>query len=341
MRALNAKVRVSIGSAIVLGLRASRLDAVPTCAYLMIGERCVFPCSFCPQSTRSTGRADPRMLSRVIWPEYDVEPVLDGLKTACAEGSIRRVCIQSVESPGARRSVMDMVEKVCETVGVPVSVSLSPGSLPDVREVFARGGARVGLPLDVATARLYAKIKGDAYGAARRAVLKAAEEFPGRISTHIIIGLGETEEEALRLVQDMVDNGVKTALFAFTPVRGTPMENVDQPPLDTYRLIQVSRVLMETKRLRISDISFEDGRIVDLGSTAIRAIFEDDGFVGSALRTSGCPDCNRPFYNERPGGVIYNYPRRLNPDEERTERRFLAQIIEGRKVGRDCEAQCV
>ncbi|MCW3977503.1 MAG: radical SAM protein, partial [Candidatus Bathyarchaeota archaeon] len=33
--------------------------------------------------------------------------------------------------------------------------------------------------------------------------------------------------------------------------------------------------------------------------------------------TSGCPGCNRPYYNERPGGPLYNYPRQPLPDEIR------------------------
>jgi biotin synthase len=36
---------------------------------------------------------------------------------------------------------------------------------------------------------------------------------------------------------------------------------------------------------------------------------------GDAFRTSGCPDCNRPFYNERPGGPMYNYARPLTLEE--------------------------
>jgi biotin synthase-related radical SAM superfamily protein len=31
--------------------------------------------------------------------------------------------------------------------------------------------------------------------------------------------------------------------------------------------------------------------------------------------TSGCADCNRPFYNEKPSGPIYNYPRKLTTQE--------------------------
>jgi len=36
---------------------------------------------------------------------------------------------------------------------------------------------------------------------------------------------------------------------------------------------------------------------------------------GAPFQTSGCPGCNRPFYNETPIGPIYNYPRRLSEVE--------------------------
>jgi len=34
--------------------------------------------------------------------------------------------------------------------------------------------------------------------------------------------------------------------------------------------------------------------------------------------TSGCPSCNRPYYNEKPSGPIYNYP--LQPNKEEIEK---------------------
>ena len=29
------------------------------------------------------------------------------------------------------------------------------------------------------------------------------------------------------------------------------------------------------------------------------------------FQTTGCPGCNRPFYNEAPGGEVYNYPGKI------------------------------
>jgi biotin synthase len=37
--------------------------------------------------------------------------------------------------------------------------------------------------------------------------------------------------------------------------------------------------------------------------------------TGRPFVTSGCPGCNRPYYNERPGGPLYNYPRPPLPEE--------------------------
>ena len=37
--------------------------------------------------------------------------------------------------------------------------------------------------------------------------------------------------------------------------------------------------------------------------------------TGIPFMTSGCPGCNRPYYNERPSGPLYNYPFRPDAGE--------------------------
>lgn len=44
---------------------------------------------------------------------------------------------------------------------------------------------------------------------------------------------------------------------------------------------------------------------------------QEDDINGKAFETSGCPDCNRPYYNESPRGVIFNYYRLLVAGEIR------------------------
>jgi biotin synthase len=59
----------------------------------------------------------------------------------------------------------------------------------------------------------------------------------------------------------------------------------------------------------------EDERLIDHGVSKrlLQRIVE----TGTPFLTSGCPGCNRPYYNERPGGPLYNYPRQPLPDEIR------------------------
>jgi biotin synthase-related radical SAM superfamily protein len=114
------------------------------------------------------------------------------------------------------------------------------------------------------------------------------------------------------MIQRVHDLGVIVGLFAFTPVRGTVMQDQPPPPLDTYRRMQVARHLISHDLATLGDFSFSaEGRLISLGRPDLSRLLAD----GVAFQTSGCPDCNRPFYNERPGGPLYNYPRPLTPAE--------------------------
>ncbi|MDR0797340.1 MAG: radical SAM protein, partial [Nitrososphaerota archaeon] len=55
------------------------------------------------------------------------------------------------------------------------------------------------------------------------------------------------------------------------------------------------------------------GKIVSFGVKP--DILETVITSGKPFQTSGCTHCNRPFYNERPSGLLYNYPKSLNVKE--------------------------
>ncbi len=109
--------------------------------------------------------------------------------------------------------------------------------------------------------------------------------------------------------------------FTFTPIRGTRLEKRLPPVLDHYRRIQAARYLMVKGLDRFERLVFSDGKLTAFGLEREKWLsFLADG---EAFRTSGCPDCNRPYYNEKPGGVIYNYPKPLTEEQGR---RALAEI---------------
>ena len=87
-------IRLSIGSAVSLGLRSAKMAAAPTTVYTLLGETCMGVCRFCTQARRSD--ADRQLLSRVIWPEFELPAVLESLQT---DDHVRRMCIQTLLYP--------------------------------------------------------------------------------------------------------------------------------------------------------------------------------------------------------------------------------------------------
>jgi biotin synthase len=129
----------------------------------------------------------------------------------------------------------------------------------------------------------------------------------GQVSTHLIVGLGEKDNELLGMIQKMIDMGVYPSLFAFTPIPGSKFEKAPRPSLERYRRIQLAQHLLTRRMGRVEEMTFDSsGNLISFGMDEeyLLKIIE----TGRPFMTSGCPGCNRPYYNERPGGEIYNYP---------------------------------
>ncbi|MFQ5885809.1 MAG: radical SAM protein [Anaerolineae bacterium] len=302
-------INVSSGTATVLGLSEAFIDAPPNTAYLLVGERCERDCSFCTQARSS--RAPAQALSRVIWPPYEKKKTVSALKEAYKWGKIQRACLQVTVSPGYLSRTEEIISQL---KGIPICASVVVSNLDQVAQLLDSGLEIVGLSLDAANEELYRHAKGGSFDQALGFIEEAVKRFPSRIATHLIVGLGETEEEMARLIQRLHDWGVIVALFAFTPNPGTALEHLEPPPLSTYRRVQIARHLIVHNLARVEGFTFSSqGSIVHFGlkHQELREALHD----GRAFRTSGCPGCNRPYYNERPGGPLYNYPRPLTPAE--------------------------
>ena len=64
-----------------------------------------------------------------------------------------------------------------------------------------------------------------------------------------------------------------------------------------------------------------DEKIKDFGVTKKKFIEIIES--GKPFLTSGCPGCNRPYYNERPGTILYNYPRQMTSEEIKEVKKVL------------------
>lgn len=314
---LPKRIRVSLGSAIVLGLSEGKIGALPTTAYVMTYRegKCTANCGFCPQAREST--SEEGMLSRVSWPVFPTKSLLDRLGNAFNSGKIRRVCIQALNYPEVFTHLQPLISGIHERAKVPISVSCQPLTFENLKLLAEAGAERIGIPLDAATEELFDKVKGKLvngpYSWSRQFELlkKAINVFgEGKVSTHFIVGLGENEREMINAIQECSEMGVLPGLFAFTPIPGTALEGRTQPSLDKYRRIQLARHLIIGKMSNIHYMSFDEkGQVRNFGveSSALVTVVRS----GKPFLTSGCPDCNRPYYNEKPSGPIYNYPRVL------------------------------
>jgi biotin synthase len=284
-------------------------------------------CGFCPQARES--KSSTELLSRVSWPTFPTSTVLNALGNIAGKGKIKRVCIQALNYSQVFAQLQALTEEMKKLVVVPVSVSCQPLNKENMRLLAKAGVDRLGIALDAATEVLFEKVKGKGAGSSYRwksqfgMLSEAIEVFgKGNVSTHLIVGLGETEKEVSEVIQKCVDMSVVPALFAFTPIRGTVMEKSSQPPLESYRRVQLVRYLIVNGLVRFEVLKFNDeGKIVSfsLTSQALRSIVES----AEPFLTSGCRDCNRPFYNEKASGPIYNYPKKPSQKElEKIKQQF-------------------
>lgn len=307
-------IKASLGTACVLGLKKFNMDAPPTTAYFMVGEHCVNNCSFCAQGKNSN--AKEHFLSRVIWPKYSRAEVFHRLADAYGSGELKRACLQVVQGPQAFEETISVLGNIRHYSEIPVCASAQIHKPEDVGVLLDAGADKVSIALDAVTPDLFQAVKGKNFADRIKLLEECAGMYPGRISTHLIVGLGETEYDMIKMIQWLTDINVTAALFAFTPTKGTPLANRPQPPIGKYRRVQVAHRLITTGKARLRDMRFMDGRltIIDLAEDWSKIVADENG---KAFQTSGCPYCNRPYYNESPQGTIYNYPRPLTDEEVR------------------------
>jgi len=317
------RIRASLGTAGLLGLLRLHSDAEATAAYLMtytLGS-CSANCAFCPQARESSSTKG--LLSRVIWPDFPLDVVVEGIRSKVEEGNLHRICIQALNYPSFAQDVSIIASTILSKAKVPITVSCPPMTRREMERLKQIGVERIGLPLDGATPEVFDRIKGSIvkgpydWESHLKAMNNALDLFGAKkVSTHIIVGLGETERDIIDIIQKLHGIGVNPSLFAFTPIRGTRLENLKRPEIGQYRRVQLARHLIVHGVSSINSMKFSrEGRILNFGVSS--DILDNLISVGDPFMTSGCPYCNRPFYTESPRGPIYNYPRPLSDGDKR------------------------
>ncbi|MFX0080214.1 MAG: radical SAM protein [Candidatus Hodarchaeota archaeon] len=328
------KIRVSVGSASVLGLGTMvKFKDPPTTCYIMTYKEgyCTANCGFCPQARSSKGSEE--MLSRVNWPIFPFKEFLTKLKYLPPLKKFKRICIQTLNYPENFTDLIKIITQIRSNIDVPISVAIPPLSKENLEELKLIGVQRVGIALDGTTPEIFDKIKGDGVNGPYRwdehlnKMIEALDIFSeGFVSTHLIIGLGETERDVIERIYELHNLKILISLFAFTPIKGTKLEHVNQPSLLSFRKLQLGRYLIVNKDKKLNDFTFNmQGNLININISKLelKNIINDT----NAFLTSGCPGCNRPYYTSKPSGPIYNYPRELTEKEKEEIYELLHKIV--------------
>lgn len=322
-------LRLSLAAAMTLGLRPglfyrnARLHCVNF--LLTYSDGCVGRCSYCGLSRVREGQFEEKSFIRVEWPAYRLEDMVERVEEK--RSRVKRMCISMVTNRRASADVLKVTTVLRERLDIPISLLITPTLLSenDLKEFKEAGADRIGVAVDAATEELFEQHRGrgvrgphrwDKYW---RVFGEAVEVFgEGRVGCHLIVGLGETEEEMVERIQMVRDGGGTTHLFSFFPEAGSELEKQEPPPLGRYRRVQLARYLIDEGMSRYESIQFDhSGQIVGFGADDRRL----DEVIDSGLpfMTSGCPGedgsvaCNRPYANSLPGPDIRNFP--FLPDE--------------------------
>lgn len=314
-------IQTSLAASLTLGLqegsfhRNARLKGLNL--LLHYEEGCLGRCNFCGLSRSRREGPRGKTFIRVEWPIYPLDEIIKRVKNI---NQIHRVCISMITHPRALEDTIYLIRKFKGETDLPISVLLTPTLIHEKAslEVMKNVGAdRVGIAIDAATPELFDRLRGKGVEGPHRwdhywDVVQMAGSVFGRFHTgiHLIVGLGETENEMVEAIQKGQDMGAHTHLFSFYPEKGSPMENHSPPPLSQYRRIQLARWIINKELGTKDQMKFDGmGRLVDFGID-IKPLFQ----IGDPFMTSGCPDrdgkvaCNRPYGNERPSGPIRNFP---------------------------------
>ncbi|MDX2258362.1 MAG: radical SAM protein [Hyphomicrobiaceae bacterium] len=325
-------VQISTASAITLGLGPGRLHrcACTRCLNLLLTypEGCRANCAYCGLARHREAREDfpDRNFIRVDWPSLPVADLIERVAAAGDATPFQRMCISMITHPRAEADTFTILEAWTRRIPrsrVPVSILSNPTTMTraDVARMDRLGADIFTVALDAATPEIFERTRGKgvasphAWARYWEILDDAADIFgPGRFGAHIIVGMGETEYEALCLVQALVDRGGHSHMFCFYPEAGSLMDHLPATPRAQWRRVQLARYLIDYRGVRIEHMAFDDeGRVRDYGLPPgdVDAIIAE----GIAFRTSGCPGkerpdlsaCDRP-YGDGPPGDIASYP---------------------------------
>ncbi len=322
--------KISQASAISLGLLQGRMyrGAVNRCVNLLVHypEGCAANCAYCGLARKRPGTYLDKSFIHVAWPVFSLDVLIEAVNSA--PSYVKRTCISMITNGRCSRDTLIMSQRLCRETALPLSILCSPTILSKKDFVAMRdtGVDKLGIALDLATPELFNKYRGSGVGGPHRwdryweALKEGLEVFGSpNVGAHLMVGMGETEQEMVILMDRLFKMGIVNHLFSFFAEEDSLLADRPQPPWPTYLRVQLARFLIEEELSSGAEMRFDqEGSIINFGfkEDSLREIVDR----GTPFMTTGClgPDgevaCNRPFGNCLPDIHQWNYP--YMPDRE-------------------------
>ncbi len=335
--------RISMAAAIELGLKPGRLYRDVRCGCINLlqnyPEGCYANCTYCGLARERPGIPEDNSFIRVAWPLVPTDLVAEKIAEREAEVGVGRVCIAQVQDHRSNADLLDMTKRVHRAApAVPISGLLNATTTTDdlLLELKMYGVDKIGFGLDAASEEIFYTVRGrgtrgphtweqhwDRIRLARRLY------GPMNINCHVIVGLGETDCDLIKLFFELKAEQIEAYVFSFNSEPGTTMQHVSRQPIKRHRRVQLAKHLIETTDLPDSAFMCNEEGMLTYIAAPLRMI-EDAIAAGVGFMTDGCPDrggemcCNRPYGSYRPGEEFREYPFLPNADDVRVIREQIA-----------------
>ncbi|HET9351313.1 MAG TPA: radical SAM protein, partial [Burkholderiales bacterium] len=241
-------VQMSTAAALTLGIMSGKMHRCECtrCLNLLLTypEGCRANCAYCGLARHREAERDyaDRNFIRVDWPAVPLDMTIDIVARDGASTPFHRMCISMITHPRSDEDAVTVLKRWTARIDpstLPVSILSNPTTMTraDVERLHELGADIFTVALDAATPEIFERTRGKGVQSPHswrkywEILMDAREVFgPQKFGAHIIVGMGETEYDVLRLVQQLVDLGGHSHMFCFFPERGSLMDHLPATP---------------------------------------------------------------------------------------------------------------
>jgi biotin synthase-related radical SAM superfamily protein len=190
----------------------------PRQAYITITSGCVYRCRYCEVPAITAGRKTPR----------EIEAMVDSVKDRIDSIALTSGVLENIEEE--EEYVLSVIRRL-QRFGLPIGVSIFPAEHTAER-LHTLGVAEVKFNVETANRDLFASMcPGLPYDAIWDALEKSVGLFgKDHVFSNLIIGLGESDEEAESCIRALCDVGVIPVLRPLNPAGA--LTGYSRPPAE-------------------------------------------------------------------------------------------------------------